>query len=78
LLEANILIPSGTAIATFTRERYPNLSHGNHAAIFIRWVANGMEVFHQWKGRAPHKTVLYFGRKQAQAFMRAEHYSIIK
>lgn len=77
LLEANVFIRPGIAIATFTRGRYPNLSHGNHAAIFIRWVGNGMEVFHQWKGRAPHKGVLYFSRR-TQAFMRADSYSVIK
>jgi hypothetical protein len=78
LLEANALIAPGTAIATFTHGRYPNLPHGNHAAIFVGWVGNGIEVFHQWRGRAPHKTVLYFSRKQAQDFMRAETYSVIK
>lgn len=78
LLEGNTYIAPGTAIATFFNGRYPNLAHGNHAAIFVRWVGNGMEVFHQWKGRKPHKAILYFGRRQAQAFLRAEHYSVVK
>src|SRR5262249_31795002 len=78
LLENNAYIAAGTAIATFFAGRYPNWGHGNHAAIFLRWTGNGMEVFHQWKGRAPHKRVLYFERQQAQAFLRAEHYSVVK
>ncbi|WP_082219545.1 BPSL0067 family protein [Massilia sp. NR 4-1] len=78
LLEINVPIAPGTAIATFFDGRYPNWPHGNHAAIFLRWVSNGIEVFHQWKGKAPHRRVLYFGRSQAQAFLRAEHYSVVK
>ena len=43
LLECNGRIPIGTAIATFFDGRYPNWHHGNHAAIFLGWTANGME-----------------------------------
>lgn len=78
LLEENAFIQPGTAIATFFNGRYPNWPHGNHAALFLRWVENGIEVFHQWKGKAPHKRVLYFGRTQPQAFLRADHYSVVK
>lgn len=78
LLESNTYIAPGTAIATFFDGRYPNRPHGNHAAIFLRWVGNGIEVFHQWKGKAPHTRVLYFGRAQPQAFLRAEHYSLVQ
>lgn len=78
LLERNANLVPGTAIATFFGGRYPNWHHGNHAAIFLGWTTDGMEVFHQWRGKAPHKRVLYFGRKQAQSFLRAEHYSVVK
>lgn len=78
LLECNGRIPIGTAIATFFDGRYPNWHHGNHAAIFLGWTANGMEVFHQWRGKAPHKRILYFGGRQPQTFLRAEHYSVVK
>lgn len=78
LLERNAYIAPGTAIATFFSGRYPNWAHGNHAAVFLGWAGNGIEVFHQWKGKAPHKRILYFGSKQPQAFLRAEHYSIVK
>lgn len=30
-------IPEGTVIATFIDGRYPNNSHGNHAALFVRF-----------------------------------------
>lgn len=78
LLERNAYIAPGTAIATFFDGRYPNWNHGNHAAIFLEWAGNGIEVFHQWRGKAPHKRVLYFGRKQSPSFLRAEHYSVVK
>jgi hypothetical protein len=77
LLENNTYIAPGTAIATFFDGRYPNMPHGNHAAIFLRWVGNGMEVFHQWRGRAPPIRVLFFGRAQPQTFLRAEQYSLV-
>ena len=78
LLERNAYVAPGTAIATFFNGRYPNWNHGNHAAIFLGWAGSGIEVFHQWSGKAPHKRVLYFGRKQSQGFLRAEHYSAVK
>lgn len=78
LLESGGYIAPGTAIATFFNGRYPNMTHGNHAAIFVRWVGNGVEVFHQWRGKSPHKAVLYFGRAQPRALLRAEQYSVVK
>ncbi|MCG2585604.1 BPSL0067 family protein [Massilia sp. TS11] len=77
LLEANVYIAPGTAIATFSDGRYPNKSHGNHAAIFLRWVGNGARVFHQWKGKAPHISTLAFGVKEPKIFLRAESYSVV-
>ena len=40
----------GTAIATFVRGRYPNLAHGNHAALFLRHGPNGFWMMDQWAG----------------------------
>ena len=45
----NKTIKEGTAIATFVNGRYPNRPHGNHAALFVREVANGIVVADQWK-----------------------------
>lgn len=45
----NKTIKEGTAIATFVDGRYPNRPHGNHAALFVREVANGIVVVDQWK-----------------------------
>lgn len=44
----NRYIVKGTAIATFVRGRYPNRSHGNHAAFFLRQGMNGIYVMDQW------------------------------
>nr|WP_286159349.1 BPSL0067 family protein [Janthinobacterium sp. HH01] len=38
----NQLVKKGTAIATFVKGRYPNHSHGNHAALFVRQGTNGI------------------------------------
>lgn len=43
-------IVKGTAIATFVSGKYPNLSHGNHAALYISQDATGIWVMDQWKG----------------------------
>ena len=46
----NASIAKGTAIATFVNGRYPNLPHGNHAALYISQDAGGIWVMDQWKG----------------------------
>ncbi len=38
----NARLAKGTAIATFVKGRYPNHSHGNHAAFFLRAAPGGM------------------------------------
>lgn len=45
----NSTIKKGTAIATFVRGRYHNLSSGNHAAFFLGFAPNGFWVMDQWK-----------------------------
>lgn len=45
----NSELQKGTAIATFVNGRYPNHSHGNHAAFFLRAEPGGIWVMDQWK-----------------------------
>jgi hypothetical protein len=52
----NKTLKSGTAIATFVEGHYANRAHGNHAALYIGQVANGIVVADQWK--APKKTLI--------------------
>lgn len=71
-------IAEGTAIATFENGHYPNRPHGNHAAIFVRAVAGGFEVFDQWKGQAPIKRILRFNRPAIDGVKRAELYAVVE
>ncbi|WP_312515869.1 BPSL0067 family protein [Massilia sp.] len=41
----------GTAIATFVDGRYPNHSHGNHAAFYMGQVSDGIYVMDQWRSK---------------------------
>ena len=52
----NKALKTGTAIATFVDGRYANRAHGNHAALYVGQVANGIIVADQWK--APKKTAI--------------------
>lgn len=45
----NTSLRSGTAIATFVDGRYPNQSHGNHAAFYIGQAVGGIYIADQWK-----------------------------
>ncbi len=78
LLSRGKPIARGTAIATFINGHYPNLTSGNHAAVFIRSVAGGIEIFDQWKKQKPAKRILSFGRPAAAGVNRPELYSIVK
>lgn len=72
-------IAEGTAIATFVDRRYPNRNHGNHAALFVRSVAGGIEVFDQWRNHKPSKRIIRFGRPAAAgASNRPELYSVVE
>lgn len=53
VLDKDARIEVGTAIATFVNGRYPNLPHGNHAAIVLSVMPSGIWVLDQWRGR-PH------------------------
>ena len=79
LLRAGKTIRKGTAIATFVNGRYPNYSHGNHAAIFIRALPSGLEVFDQWRGAKPAKRTIRFGMPKGTGTVRmAENYSVVQ
>ena len=71
-------IAKGTVIATFVNGRYQNLRQGNHAALFIRQVPGGIEIFDQWRNHKPSARVIYFGRSAAGASNRPELYSVVE
>lgn len=71
-------ISKGTVIATFVNGRYRNLRQGNHAALFIRQVPGGIEIFDQWRNHKPSARVIYFGRSAAGASNRPELYSVVE
>ena len=68
----------GPVIATFINGRYQNLRQGNHAALFIRQVPGGIEIFDQWRNHKPSARVIYFGRSAAGASNRPELYSVVE
>jgi hypothetical protein len=46
------LISPGTAIATFNSSgHYPNMPHGNHAALFVSEDGHAIKVIDQWHGK---------------------------
>lgn len=44
----NKKILPGTAIATFVKGRWPNLRKGNHSALYLGQVSDGIYVIDQW------------------------------
>lgn len=44
----SLIIPKGTAIATFVDGKYQNRSTGNHAAFFVSKGAGGIWIMDQW------------------------------
>lgn len=71
-------LAEGTAIATFVKGRYQNLPHGNHAAIFVRSVPGGIEVFDQWHKHNPELRTIMFGRPGSGIAQRPELYSVVE
>jgi len=51
-VKGNLQIARGTAIATFVNGKYPNLPHGNHAALYVSQDAHGIWIMDQWKNKA--------------------------
>jgi hypothetical protein len=73
LVKGNARIPEGTAIATFDdKGRYPNKSHGNHAAIYLGQDAKGIRVLDQWLG----KDVAKWSFERTLAFGTLDEHSI--
>jgi hypothetical protein len=76
-LSAASLLP-GTAIATFVNGHYPNAPHGNHAAIFVGAVKDGIKVLDQWVGHAPIQRVIKFNHApNAGVAQCPEKYSVV-
>ncbi len=71
-------LAEGTAIATFVNGRYLNKPHGNHAAIFVRAVPGGIEIFDQWHRHAPELRTIWFGRPASGVAQRPELYSVVE
>jgi hypothetical protein len=47
-------IPAGTVIATFNSSGiYPNMKHGNHAALFLSENGHSITVIDQYHGHSP-------------------------
>ena len=82
----NKMLKKGTAIATFVNGRYPNHSHGNHAAFFVKAFGNGIWIIDQWKNDLKTRISLRFivakGRNRQGKFLRpsesADAYSVIE
>jgi hypothetical protein len=53
----NRSLAEGTAIANFTNGRWPGLSHGNHAAFYLRQAPDGLYIIDQWKNNATKPTI---------------------
>ncbi|WP_256079805.1 BPSL0067 family protein [Massilia sp. YIM B04103] len=62
----NVMLRKGTAVATFVNGRYPNRSHGNHAAFFLRQALGGIYVMDQWKSKKNGKINSRFIRSQGR------------
>jgi hypothetical protein len=80
-------LSKGTAIATFVDGKYQSLSHGNHAAFFLRQDAGGIWVMDQWSDDKKKPTISsrYLRRKGkdrngnfVDPSNNADAYSIIK
>jgi hypothetical protein len=71
-------LAEGTAIATFVNGRYLNKRHGNHAAIFVRAVPGGIEIFDQWHRHPPELRTIMFGRPASGVAQRPELYSVVE
>lgn len=82
----NKTLKKGTAIATFVNGRYPNHSHGNHAALFVKASGDGIWVMDQWKSESKTRISLRFlsprGKTKQGKYIRpsenADAYSVIE
>ncbi|MBL4673685.1 MAG: BPSL0067 family protein [Arenicella sp.] len=69
-------LPSGTVIATFKNNRYPN-SSGHHAAIYIQHDENGIWVWDQWIGKPVHRRLIRTRNDNASAGNTAQAYRVV-
>lgn len=69
-------IPTGTAIATFKRSKYPN-KNGYHAAIYVSQDMKGLYVWDQWQGKNVHLRLIRFDKSKKKPGNDATQYSVI-
>ncbi len=69
-------LPTGTVIATFKNNRYPNHT-GHHAAIYIRHDENGIWVWDQWVGKPVHQRLIRKRTDNASAGNTAQAYRVV-
>ena len=69
-------IPSGTAIATFRKGKYPN-KHGYHAAIYSHQDENGIYAWDQWRGKKVHLRYIKANQKGSKPGNNATQYQVI-
>ncbi|WP_434623590.1 BPSL0067 family protein [Azospirillum sp. B2RO_4] len=73
----NATIPVGTAIATFINGKYPSMSSGNHAAIYMGQDKDGIHVIDQWLGHKPSKRTISIKSKSSNIVNHPENYSVV-
>jgi len=70
-------LAKGTVIATFVKGKYPNLSHGNHVAIYIGQGKNYIKVIDQWRGQTPHYRNIYQKKGMSNRSNNANAFSVV-
>lgn len=73
----NNSVPSGTAIATFKKGKYPN-KKGYHAAIYSHQNQQGIFVWDQWKGQPIHLRFIRAHQAHKEPGNNASRYHIIQ
>lgn len=78
-VQGNVDIKPGTPIATFgPTGKYENKTNGSsHAAIFSRFVKDGIEVYDQWPKRAAYHRVIVYRNGNGTANNDASQYHVI-
>ncbi|WP_439579455.1 BPSL0067 family protein [Elioraea sp.] len=80
IVKGNAAVPEGAVIAAGWNAdgKYPNRSHGNHAAIYLRQTAKGLVVLDQWLGKdiAKHgfERTLAFGKRKGDDIVNGGDY----
>ena len=73
-----LTLATGTAVATFVNGKYPNHSSGNHAAIFVKGDAKGIDVWDQWRGHPVQRRHILFRYGKGSGSNDASAFSVIK